>query len=302
MRTLLAVISFFIISIQSLAIADPVTTKFTDYPSLRNAIDSQIQQDLQHVIKKMKLERTVKQKKLSIALVDITNPMHPRSAAINGDEMMYAASLPKIAILLGAFQKIHVGKMKLNKSNRDILTRMIRHSSNFAASTMFERVGEKYIADVLQSDRYRLYDVSHNGGLWVGKPYGKLPVWKRDPLHNTSHGATALQTARFYYLLQTGRLASPQLSKQMKAILADPAIHHKFVRGLGSKNRDARIYRKSGTWRSYHSDSAIIERDGRKYIAVALANHRGGERILRKLIVAFDDIIFNNVTLQVAKM
>jgi beta-lactamase class A len=53
------------------------------------------------------------------------------------------------------------------------------------------------------SPRYRLYDPRHYGGLWVGKDYAKSGLWRRDPLHNLSHGATAMQVARFYYLLKT---------------------------------------------------------------------------------------------------
>jgi beta-lactamase class A len=79
----------------------------------------------------------------------------------------------------------------------------------------------------------------------------------------------------------------------MKAILADPAIKHKFVKGLQSKHPDSRIYRKSGTWKQYHSDSAIIEHDGHRYIAVALAKSPLGGKWLSDLIVAMDDLISN---------
>ena len=75
------------------------------------------------------------------------------------------------------------------------------------------------------------------GGLWVGKEYGKSPAYQRDPLHNISHGATALQTARFYYLLETGRLVGPKLSREMKRMLGKPGIEHKFVKGLFGNSR-----------------------------------------------------------------
>jgi beta-lactamase class A len=80
----------------------------------------------------------------------------------------------------------------------------------------------------------------------------------------------------------------------MKSILANPAIEHKFVKGLKSVHPDSRIYRKSGTWKQYHSDSAIIEHDGRRYIAVALAKSRRGGEWLSDLIVALDDLIFKS--------
>ena len=159
---------------------------------------------------------------------------------------------------------------------------------------MLNKVGKAYLARLLQSPRYRLYDPKRNGGLWVGKEYAKSGAWKRDPLHNLSHGATALQVARFYYLLETGQLVSPELSRQMKDILGHPAIEHKFVKGLKSVHPQSRIYRKSGTWRQYHSDSAIIEHDGRRYIAVALAKSPRGGQWLSDLIVAMDKLVFKS--------
>jgi beta-lactamase class A len=220
----------------------------------------------------------------------------PGSASVNGDEMMYAASLPKIAILLGAFERVARGELKLDGMAREKLTAMIRHSSNQAATEMLNRVGKPFLASLLQSPRYRLYDPQHNGGLWVGKDYGKAAAWKRDPLHNLSHGATALQVARFYYLLQTGRLVSPRACREMKAMMSEPAIHHKFVKGLEGAKPGSRIYRKSGTWRDWHSDSAIVERDGRRYIAVALAHDPRGADWLSRTIVALDDLVFDNPT------
>jgi beta-lactamase class A len=181
--------------------------------------------------------------------------------------------------------------MTLDDETHAKLALMIRNSSNQAATEILNQVGKSYLADLLQSPRYRLYDPQRNGGLWVGKAYNKAGAWKRDPLHNLSHGATALQVARFYYMLQTGQLVSPEYSQEMKALLADPAIKHKFVKGMESKHPESRIYRKSGTWKQYHSDSAIIEHDGRRYIAVALAKSPLGGKWLSDLIVAMDDLI-----------
>ena len=261
---------------------------------LTETCDPVLQKGLEQCLISLNLKKATNHKSLSIVLVDITDPSSPRMAYVNPNEMMYAASLPKIAILLGAFERISNGEMTLDKKIRQKLARMIRNSSNLAATEILNRVGKAYLANLLQSSRYRLYDPQKNGGLWVGKEYSKTGTWKRDPLHNLSHGATALQVARFYYMLQTGRLVSPELSRQMKSILANPAIEHKFVKGLKSVHPDSRIYRKSGTWKQYHSESAIIEHDGRRYIAVALAKSRRGGKWLSDLIVAMDDLIFKS--------
>jgi beta-lactamase class A len=260
---------------------------------LRAAEDTRIQRALEASLNRLALDRAVREGRLAVALVDITDPAHPRMAKVNGDRMMYAASLPKIAILLGAFQKAAEDHLALDDAALAELKLMIRSSSNSAASAMLRRVGMDYLAKVLQSDRYRLYDPALNGGLWVGKSYGRGAAGRRDPLHNLSHGATAYQVARFYYLMETGQLVSPEASRKMKDILGSPALHHKFVKGLEQVHPEAKLYRKSGTWRTFHADSAIVERGGRRYIAVGLADDPRGGDWMRELIVALDGIVFS---------
>lgn len=262
----------------------------SQFPDLRDRFDSALQAGLEETLERLGLAWAVRRKHLSVALVDITDLERPRVAAVNGDHMIYAASLPKIAILLGAFVEIERGDMVLDDATRTALTDMIRVSSNTAATAMLRRVGKPRLAEILQSERYRLYDPAFNGGLWVGKDYGKTPAWRRDPLHNLSHGATALQTARFYYLLETNQLVSAQLSREMKEMLSKPGLHHKFVKGLGNRP-GARIYRKSGSWKRWHSDSALVERAGHKYIVVALARHSKAGSWMSELIGPMDDLI-----------
>jgi beta-lactamase class A len=253
--------------------------------------DDQLQVSVEGAVRRLRLESATRQHRLALALVDCTDADHPRVAAVNGDEMMYAASLPKIAILLGAFDKAERGELQVDGGTERTLTEMIRRSSNEAATRMIHRVGVEDIARVLLSPRYRFYDPDRNGGLWVGKDYGKAGLWMRDPLHNLSHAATPLQVARFYYLLHRGELVSSAASRKMREILGDTEINHKFAKGLRSRSPDARLFRKSGTWQTFHSDSALVERDGRAYVAVALANNPNGGEWLSKLIVAFDEII-----------
>ena len=269
------------------------TVATREYPSLRESFDPKLEEALEISLKEQfgpEFWRVVDRKKAAIAVVDVTDLHHPRVAAINGDHMMYAASLPKIAILLGAFVEIERGEMVLDDETSAALTRMIRNSSNKDATEILNRVGIANLAEILQSDRYRLYDPQYNGGLWVGRGYGGGPVWKRDPLHNISHGATAMQVARFYYLAATRRLVAPELFDEFREIMSKPAIKHKFVKGLKDKP-EAKIYRKSGTWRNFHADSGVIVHDTHRYIIVALAEHPRGAEGLSLLIRAVDNAV-----------
>ncbi len=272
----------------STVVADSLSD--SDYPLLRDSRDPGLQRDVNQLIKHLGLQQAVANKQLALAVTDITDPANPRLAEVNGDEMIYAASLPKIAILLAAFVEIDEGRMELDKATHESLTKMIRFSSNTEAARMTRRVGIERIAEILTSPRFRLYDPQYNGGLWVGKEYSKKGAWKKDPLHNLSHGATAIQTARFFYLLETGQLVSPELTKEMKEILSHPGIKHKFVKGLQDRP-GVNIYRKSGTWRTWHADGALVEHDGHKYIVVGLAKHQDGGRWLSQLIGPIDDLV-----------
>ncbi|MEW6765140.1 MAG: serine hydrolase [Pseudomonadota bacterium] len=283
-----------------LGLASTVLAAQPTYPELEQSHDPRLSSRLEAKLEQLDLLQPAREKRLSVALADITDLAHPRFAAINPNHMAYAASLPKIAILFGAFARIQAGEMALDPPTRDSLTRMIRVSSNRDASAMLERVGTRYLADLLQKPDYRLYDPARNGGLWAGKPYGKEGTTLRDPLHNLSHGATVLQVARFYYLLETGQLVSEALSREMKSILGDPALHHKFVGGLQAVHPEARLFRKSGTWKHWHADSVLVERDGRRYIAVALAEDAQGESWLRRLIVGLDEVVDEADPLKVA--
>lgn len=273
----------YIVCLLSVFISAPLLADGMDsFPSLWESFDPRLQDQLDSTLADLGLDAAVRNRQLSVALVDITDREEPRVASVNGDEMLYAASLPKIAILMGAFVEIEQGNMDLDQDTRASLTRMIRKSSNADATRMLNRVGKTRLLEILQSE-HKLYDPRVNGGLWVGKEYGKSAAYKRDPLHNLSHGATAMQAARFYYLLETGQLVGEKLSGEMKAMLGNPGIKHKFVKGLASYP-DAKIFRKSGSWSRWHADSALIEADGRKYIIVALAENSDGGQWLSRLI------------------
>jgi beta-lactamase class A len=90
-------------------------------------------------------------------------------------------------------------------------------------------------------------------------------------------------------MLEQGLLVSPEYSAEMKSILSNPGVHHKFVKGL--EGVKCEIYRKSGTWTKYHADAALIMHGAKKYIAVALMEHERGAEIFPKLIQKMDRAI-----------
>ena len=249
---------------------------------LDQAVVDELQKSLEDMVAAQGLTTAVSSRELALMLVIVTDPEHPKLAELNGRNMVYAASLPKIAILLGAAVSIEEGSLDLDEDLKSDLTSMIRSSCNPCATRVLEKVGRQRLLEILQAPEYNYYDKSGSGGLWVGKDYGPGAAYQRDPLSGLSHGATAFQAARFYYELHTGVLVSPEQSMMMLEALSDSAIQHKFVKGL-SNVPGIEIYRKSGTWKNYHADSALVRANGLTYIIVALANHSKGGLWLEQL-------------------
>lgn len=257
---------------------------------LRAARDARLQTGLEALVVTQRLDQAIQQGRLALALVDVTDPTAPRLAMLNGDRMMYAASMPKVAILLGALAEAEAGRLPMTPGILGAMTNMIRFSSNDDATRVLKFVGVERLAEILQSPRFGLYDPANFGGLWVGKGYGPEPAIRRDPLRNLSHGATAFQTARLYWMLASDRLLSPQMNALMKQVLSNPGIAHKFVKGLESRP-GAAVYRKSGTWRNFHADSALVESGGRRIVMVGIADHPDGGDWLMRLAGPMHDLV-----------
>lgn len=283
---------FVLMSVVSAPLASQRSTNATtDTTSLvLPAPDSALQAGLDRVLATQPFRSLAARGKLSVALVDLSQPGVIRYAALDDDRMRYAASLPKVAIMMGVFCEIDAGRLSYSPALRRKMERMIRNSDNPTSSELIELIGFEAIANCLRDPQYDLYDPDRQGGLWVGKDYGgDLGYWERDPISNISHGATARQVARFLVMMDRGELVSPWASAEMKTIMANPAIKHKFVLGL-EERPNSRIFRKSGTWRNWHADAAIVERAGKKYVAVALLE-TSAKGTLRQLIVKLDDLI-----------
>jgi beta-lactamase class A len=262
-----------------------------DSMMLQELIDPVLQSKLLAEINKVpKWKRLVSNKKMAIGIVDLTDVNNIRFARINGNHMMYAASLPKIAVLLAATDALENGELEETADVKADMKIMISKSNNAATTRMIDRVGFQKIESVLTSDRYSLYDEEQGGGLWVGKRYASGGATNREPIKNLSHAATVTQVCRFYYLLAQGKLVTQERSKQMLEIMEDPALHHKFVNTLDKIAPHARLFRKSGSWKSYHSDSVLVwgKDPDRRYILVALIDDSNGEQIIRNLVVPIE--------------
>jgi beta-lactamase class A len=293
---LLATLSVFILGANGEAITSPTLPLRVANPAWRpldQRWDQGLQAKLDQALKKDKLwQALIPKGKMAVGLVDLADPAKPRFAQMNGNTMMYGASLPKIAILLAAYQGLAEGSLKETPQIRADLIEMIRRSDNFAASQIVARIGLTKIEKVILDPRYRFYDQKKGGGIWVGSSFGPDGQVNREPLKNLRQAATVYQVCRFYYLLAYGRLINPGRSRQMLKILAFPDLHDKFVSMLEGAVPPNYLFRKSGEFGIWYSDSILVwDKTWRRYILVAMVEHRQGEQILRQMVPLVEHIL-----------
>lgn len=276
----------------SLSMMAPALASEVIFPEPWSVRDTSLEEKLVLTLSHVGLSEPVRAGTLSVAIADITDLNNPKYAAVNDEKMFYASSLPKIAILVGAFYKAERDHSAIPQDVYDDALKMIRVSNNYSATRVLAWVGNDYLIKVLESDELKLYDRSRNGGLWVGKGYANGIEYQRDPLHDTVHGANTLQITRFWYLIATGRIINPERSSEIKNMMSNPVFQNKFVRGLKSRP-GLQIFRKTGTFKQYHADGALIEvgqgATARRYIMAALANDpAGGEWMVRMAQPLYD--------------
>ncbi|WP_124979161.1 serine hydrolase [Nonlabens xiamenensis] len=230
--------------------------------------------------------RLIRQKRMSISLVDMSEVGATKYANINGDHMMYAASMPKIAVLYAAMDAIEEGDLRLTKEIEKDMWLMISKSNNAASTRMIDRVGFQRIEDLMCNPENPFYDKNGIGGLWVGKRYAAGGKRNPEPIRGLSHAATTDAVAKFYYQLATGQLINEKRSKQMLRYMKNPGLHHKFVNTLDKIAPNATLFRKSGSWKNWHCDSIMVwdEKRGKNYILVAMVEDPDGENIIRNLV------------------
>lgn len=213
-----------------------------------------------------------------------------RLAWLRPDAITYAASIPKIGILLAWAEANPDRLARLDAETRRELGEMIKRSSNELATKFSRELGIARVQAVLNAHGF--YDAARGGGIWFGKHYGKDSERVRDPVGDHSHAATVRQLLRFYLLLEQGRLISPEASRAMRGVFASPDIPHiedRFVKGLAGRGLEIR--RKSGWWEKWSHDSAVVSGAGRHYVIVALTEHPGGTEYLEEFAARIDDAL-----------
>jgi beta-lactamase class A len=248
------------------------------------AVNAALQAQLEQLDASLREKYGMSSEQTAVGVFDLERG---RLAMIHPDRIEYAASVPKVGILLAYFALHPEAATNLDDATRLELGQMAKASSNEMAAKYSRAMGLREIQEVLNAHGF--YDAARGGGIWVGKHYGPNSERIGDPVADHSHAATVRQLLRFWTLLAQDQLLSPAASKTMREIFATPSIphdDHKFVKGLSG--RDVEILRKWGSWQDYLHDSALITGPNRRYVLVALTRHAQGDAYLEELARAVD--------------
>jgi beta-lactamase class A len=250
-------------------------------------VDPTLQTDIEQVFfTEPTFARARDEGRFSLVLVDITDPRQLRTAMVNPDREVFTASMSKIAVLLGVVDKLRHNPQGLTLAAvRHRLDEMIKRSSNEAAIDLYRTVGHDAVAGAVL--RHGLNDPEH-GGLWWssggparGSPGTGLPI-----------AGTARQAARYFVLMEQGRLVSPDDSRIIKDVLRD-AILALFSKGIVKKFPDVRYYGKPGIYGLNVSEGMLLEAERCRYVLAVVttglayedpAFQRFGQRIHERMM------------------
>lgn len=250
-------------------------------------VDRALQADVEQLDTRLRETYGMATEQTAVGVLDLRTM---RLAMIHPDRIEYAASVPKVGILLAYFQLHPDAATNLDPVVRHELGLMAKASSNEMAAKYSRAMGLREIQQVLNDQGF--YDAARGGGIWVGKHYGPNSERIGDPVADHSHAATVRQLLRFWLLLEQRRLVSTAASKTMREIFESPGIPHddnKFVKGLAGRGAD--IIRKWGTWQDWKHDSAVIRARRRHYILVGLTKHPRGDEYLVDLARGVDALL-----------
>ena len=283
----------------SSAISQAQPTTETASRSLQSLVDEAAAKTLEKFA-----DKKLDEKQLSITLIDLRDPAHPRQASFRGNERIYPASVVKLFYLAAAHRWLEDKKIEDTPELRRALKDMIVDSSNEAT---------QYVVDVIthttagyelppkemeewQEKRNavnRYYSSLGYGNINVNQKtfcedaYGRERV-SRQPDGSNRNKLTTDATARLLAEIVTGKAVTPVRSAQMMELLK------RDYSGTSKDNDDqghgftgialqgvagVRLWSKAGWTSTTRHDAAYLELpDGAKFVLVTFTTDHANER------------------------
>ncbi|MBL8916764.1 MAG: hypothetical protein JNM17_39040 [Archangium sp.] len=230
--------------------------------------DATLQQQIDQLISARPVfAKALADEQFSMVMVDLTDPSRLATAAVRPDWETFPASLGKIAILLGTVDKARASDPSQLIKLKPSMDRMIKASSNEDASALFTWTGHESI--VASVARHKLYD-EKTGGLWW-TPSAPFP---KSPKEKLRISATARQVARYFLMMEQGKLVSPDDSRFIKAVFHNAGLAL-FSKGIQKRFGDTDYYGKPGILEKEIAEGMLIEAPGARYIVAIVMKGLG---------------------------
>jgi beta-lactamase class A len=243
------------------------------------------------------------------------------SLARNDREVFHAASTMKVPVMLGIFEAISRGDLRLDQRVRvrnefvsifdgstyaldpkddsdaplyqmvgrdlsleELVRRMIVRSSNLATNNVIELIGAKRVMALMK--QIGANDIQVLRGVEDGKAY-------RAGMNNTT---TAHDLLVIFRALAESRLISAQASQKMIEILAGQEHNNGMPKGVP---RGTRVAHKTGSITEIAHDAALITRpDGSSYVLVVLTRGFKKENRAERVIASISRAVWRSTTRQ----
>src|SRR5438552_7223114 len=151
------------------AIPGDLNVKLQNYTlDYETPVDPVLQAELERIDADLRARSGMTTNQTAVGVLDLKTL---RLAMIHPDRGEYAASVPKIGILLAYFQLHPQAATNLDAQTRHELGLMAKASDNEMATKFSQEMGLKQIQAVV--DSYHFYERDHGCGIWIGKYYGK---------------------------------------------------------------------------------------------------------------------------------
>ena len=249
-------------------------------------------------------DKKLTESQLSITLIDLRDPRHPKTASFRGNERVYPASVVKLFYLGAVHRWLEDSKIQETDELKRAVRDMIVDSSNEATQYVLDVLtqttgGYELPAKEMEQWQYqrnavnRYYssmgftNINVNQKTFCEDAYGRERV-SRGPNGENRNKLTTDATARLLAEIATGRAVNQARSTQMMELLRrdfagdskNPDDQGRGFTGIALQGMTgAKLWSKAGWTSTTRHDAAYIElSNGAKFVLVTFTTDHAAER------------------------
>jgi beta-lactamase class A len=249
-------------------------------------------------------DKKLTEAQLSITLIDLRDPQHPKTASFRGNERIYPASVVKLFYLGAVHRWLEDKKIpetdELKRAVRDMIVDSSNEATQYVLDVLTQTTGgfelspkemEKWQYKRNAVNRYYsslgFTNINVNQKTFCEDAYGRERV-SRGPKGENRNKLTTDATARLLAEIATGRAVNPARSAEMMKLLKrdfagtskDSDDQGLGFSGIALKGMNgAKLWSKAGWTSTTRHDAAYIELpNGAKFVLVAFTTDHATER------------------------